>query len=109
MSASTQQAAAVPLGNDKLKGILYLCAGALVFTIQDVIIKLLSGDYPLAEVLTIRCVVAFLPLFILIRFDGGFGGLRLKRPGPLFLRGLLLLGAYTTYYLAIVAIPLTEA
>lgn len=101
--------AAAPRGNEKFKGILFLCAGALVFTFQDVIIKWISGSYPLPEILTVRCIVAFLPLMVLIHVDGGFGGLRLKRPGALFLRGLLLLAAYTTYYLAIVAIPLTEA
>jgi drug/metabolite transporter (DMT)-like permease len=108
MSTATQSAPGIH-ANEELKGILFLCGGATVFTFQDVIIKWISGDYPLPQVLTVRCVVAYVPLAILAHFDGGLRGLGLRRPGPLFLRGLLLLGSYTCYYLAIVAIPLTEA
>ena len=95
--------------NERLKGIAFLCLGALIFTLQDVVIKLVSGRYPLSEVLAIRCIVAFLPLIVLIHFDGGLGRLRLQRPWPLLARGALLLGSYISYYLAIAAMPLAEA
>ncbi len=99
--------AAAP-GDERLRGILFLCAGAFVFTIQDVIIKLVSDRYPLPEVLAVRCTVALPILLLPIHFDGGLAGLRSRRLGVLLLRGALLL-AYATYYLAVAALPLAEA
>ena len=49
--------------NHRLKGILFLCFGASIFSLQDVVVKSVSGGYPVAEVLAIRCIVAYLPLF----------------------------------------------
>jgi len=95
--------------NKQLRGIAFLCSGALIFTLQDAIIKLMSDRYPLFEVVAIRCVVATLPLLVLVHYDGGLGRLWLRRPWPLLARGALLLCTYTGYYLALAAIPLAEA
>jgi drug/metabolite transporter (DMT)-like permease len=61
------------------------------------------------QILATRSVVAFAPLFILLQLDGGFRGVNERRLGRLLLRALLLFASYTTYYLAIAAIPLAEA
>jgi len=97
----------------RLKGILALLSGTSVFTLQDVIIKLMSGSYPLSEVLVLRCLVAFLPLCIFLVWDRGFVTLRRhrlngRRLGFLLGRGVLLLVAYTSYYLALAAAPMAE-
>ena len=94
---------------ERLKAIAFLCSGALIFTLQDVVIKLMSGGFPLSEIMAIRCVVALIPLLVLVHYDGGVGRLRIRYPWPLVARGALLLGSYTSYYLAIAAIPLAEA
>jgi drug/metabolite transporter (DMT)-like permease len=96
-----------------LNGVLALLGGTGVFTLQDVIIKLMSGAYPLTEVLVLRCLVAFVPLGVFLAWDGGFASLRtrgLDRRRLAFLvgRGLLLLIAYSNYYLALAALPLAE-
>lgn len=95
--------------NERLKGIVFVAAAALIFTLQDVIIKLVSGRYPLAEAITIRCVVAFLPILILIHFDGGLSLLRARWSPLVVLRGLMMLGSYTCYYLSLAAMPLATA
>ena len=96
--------------NERLKGILFLSAGALIFTIQDVIIKWISGDYPVTQILATRSVVAFAPLLILLYLDGGlWAGANGRRLGWLLIRAGLLFLSYTAYYLAIAAIPLAEA
>ena len=95
--------------NDRLKGILFLTAGAMIFTIQDVIIKWISGDYPVTQILATRSLVAFVPLFVLLHLDGGMRHLRGPRLGRLLIRAGLLFLSYTAYYLAIAAIPLAEA
>ena len=94
---------------ERLKAIAFLSSGAMIFTLQDVVIKLMSGGFPLSEIMAIRCVVASIPLLVLVHYDGGLARLRIRRPWPLLARGALLLGSYTSYYLAIAAIPLAEA
>jgi drug/metabolite transporter (DMT)-like permease len=90
-------------------GILFLCAGAFVFSLQDVAIKWLSGTYPVSQVLAVRSVVAFAPILLLLHLEGGLAGLRSRRLGLLLFRGALLFLSYTAYYLAVAAIPLAEA
>jgi len=107
---SSQEPAPAQTGASALPGILCLCGGALVFSLQDVVIKLMSGGYPLSQVLVIRCLIAFVPLYILLRFGGGgVRALRSRRTGLLLFRAGLLLCAYTTYYLAMATIPLAVA
>lgn len=106
---ATSGRAATASSNERLKGILFLCAGAMIFTVQDVIIKWISGEYAVTQILATRSLVAFAPLFILLHLDGGLRGVSGRRLGRLLLRAALLFASYTTYYLAIAAIPLAEA
>ncbi|TGT32050.1 EamA/RhaT family transporter, partial [Mesorhizobium sp. M4B.F.Ca.ET.169.01.1.1] len=46
-------------------GILSLCLGVLVFSLQDPLVKAVSGGYPVTEVMAIRAIVA-LPILIVI-------------------------------------------
>jgi len=79
-----------------------------IFSGQDWIIKLLSGDYPVHQAIAIRGVVAVLILLAYITLDGKIGSLRSKRIGLLIVRGLVLMMAYTTYYLAFPSMPLAN-
>ena len=80
----------------------------MIFSGQDWIIKLLSGDYPVHQAIAIRGVVAVLILLAYIALDGKIGSLRSKRMGLLIVRGLVLMMAYTTYYLAFPSMPLAN-
>ena len=106
---ATAGGAAAARSNERLQGILFLCAGAMIFTIQDVIIKWISDEYAVTQILATRSLVAFAPLFILLHLDGGLRGVNGRRLGRLLVRAGLLFASYTTYYLAIAAIPLAEA
>lgn len=112
MTSPATSAAAARSGaeaHERLKGIFFLSFGVMIFTVQDVIIKWISGDYPVTQILATRSLVAFLPLLILLHLDGGFRSVRFHRIGRLLLRACLLFLSYTCYYLAIAAIPLAEA
>ena len=82
-----------------------------MFSLQDVVIKLMSGGgYPLSEVLTVRGLIACVPLAFLLHFGGGgLTALFSPRWKILTFRAFLLLLSYTTYYLAIANMPLAVA
>ncbi len=88
-------------------GILCLVSGIAIFSVQDLILKLISGDYPLHQAMMLRSLAAVPCLLLIVRwFDGGLGGL-LSRTWPAMLgRGLLNFTAYTAYYLALAALPM---
>src|SRR3954451_2797882 len=84
--------------DERLRGISFLSAGIAVFSIQDVILKLMSGTYPLSEAMTIRSLTAVPLLWALLLAEGA--SLRTPHTGFLLVRGLLNLSSYTGYYLA---------
>jgi S-adenosylmethionine uptake transporter len=92
-----------------VKGVLCVVAGICVFSIQDVIIKSISGAYPVHEIVFVRSLVALAPLLVIAHLDGGLARLRTRRPWVHLLRGGAMLASYTTYYLAIAALPLALA
>jgi drug/metabolite transporter (DMT)-like permease len=103
----TADAAILPKHRDeRIKGILCLCAGIAVFSIQDVVIKLVSGEYPVHEALIIRSLTALPLLLLLVAFDGGLVTLNSRRPWLLIGRGALNFTAYTAYYLGLAALPI---
>jgi drug/metabolite transporter (DMT)-like permease len=93
----------------RIAGILILCVGAFVFSIQDTLVKWISGSYPISQLLAIRSLIGFVPLLIFTHYDGGLRSIRTRRLGALLLRSLMLFLAYGAYYLAISAVPLAEA
>ncbi|MDP9138584.1 MAG: DMT family transporter [Pseudomonadota bacterium] len=95
--------------NNRLIGIGSLVVGILVFSTQDAIIKALSGDYAVTQAVVVRCIVAFPILLCFVHLEGGLRQTASRRYRALTLRGLILLVAYTTYYMALAALPLAVA
>ena len=95
--------------NNTARGIAFLCLGVLVFSLQDAIIKQVSGAYPLTEVVFVRSLVG-LPIFlVLVHREVGFRALFASQLGFLALRALILFVSYTAYYMAFPALPLADA
>jgi drug/metabolite transporter (DMT)-like permease len=97
------------LQNRAALGIGYLCLGILIFSIQDAIIKSVSGDYALTQVVSIRCLVSAPILLVMVHFEGGLRSLAGRQFWHLVARSVLMLVAYTTYYMAFPALPLADA
>lgn len=93
-------------GGNTIRGVACLLAGLMIFSVQDVILKLLSGDYPLHQAMLVRSLTAVPLMALIVHRSGGLG--TLAAPGwPRMLgRGLLNFMAYTCYYLALAALPL---
>jgi drug/metabolite transporter (DMT)-like permease len=92
-----------------LIGIAFLLAGAFVFSTQDAIIKSISGSHSVTLAIVLRGLVAFPVILFLVWWEGGLKQLETPLWKVLCLRGLILLVAYTTYFMAFPALPLAEA
>jgi drug/metabolite transporter (DMT)-like permease len=91
------------------RGILALILGIAIFSVQDVILKLLSGDYPLHQAMLIRSLTA-LPFHLAIVwwFDGRLSTITTPGWWKMLARGLLNFIAYTAYYLGLAYLPLAD-
>jgi drug/metabolite transporter (DMT)-like permease len=91
------------------RGILALVLGIAVFSLQDVILKLLSGDYPLYQAMIIRSLTAVPLLLIIVRvLDGRLTTITTPNWALMLARGLLNFTAYTAYYLGLAALPMAD-
>ncbi|UVK40294.1 DMT family transporter [Mesorhizobium sp. AR10] len=95
--------------NRILLGIFCLCVGVAVFSLQDALIKDISGAYPVTEAIAIRAIVAMPILLAVVHLDTGVGAIFAESIGFLTVRALIMFGAYGTYYLALPALPLADA
>lgn len=83
--------------------------GAAALATQDVVIKWMSGGYPLHEIVLARASVAMLITLVVVHFESGLGGLRTRHLLPLIGRGLLLVVANMSYFLALASMQIAEA
>ena len=97
--------------NDRrqLLGVLCVLGGMTAISMQDAIVKSISGDYPLHQVILARSVVAVCLTLVLVQLEGGFANLRTRRPGLHLARAALLVFANSAFYAALAAMPLAEA
>ena len=91
------------------RGIVYLCVGVLVFSLQDAIIKQVSGSYALTEVVGLRSLVGIPIVLALVLRNAGWRALFAPGWTSLFWRSAIMFGAYTSYYMAFPALPLADA
>lgn len=92
-----------------LIGIMCVLGGTFALGVQDMIIKLISGTYPLHEIGFVRSVFAILLTCVFLRMEGGFLQLKSSRPGTHLARGVLLICANMAYFLGLASMPLGDA
>ena len=93
----------------RFAGIACIVGAVTLFVLQDALIKWLSGDYPLHEIVLVRSVVAIAIVLFVMRFEGGIHLLRTRRPGLQLARCALLVAANSAFYLALAAMTIAEA
>lgn len=89
--------------------ILFVLVGVFCISINDMLIKQLSGDYPLHQIVFVRSGIGILFSLVIVQFEGGWGALRTNRPWLHTLRGLLIVIANMTYFVALAVLPLADA
>lgn len=90
-------------------GILFVLIGVFCISINDLLIKQLSGGYPLHQIVFARSALGILVTLIIVQFEGGWGILRTRHPWAHALRGLLIVIANMTFFLALAVLPLADA
>jgi len=88
--------------------ILSLCGGVLIFSLQDVVIKLLAGGYPVHEVVVIRGLSALPILLVLVYRQVGLKAIVTGPVMALTWRSLFLVISYSAYYLAFPVMKLAD-
>ena len=91
-----------------LRGVSFLVLSLLVFSLQDVAIKWIGGDYPVSEIVLFRSVVALPAALLFVRAEGQRGLPTTRRRTLEYARGLCLFLSFTTYMLGLAALPLAD-
>lgn len=90
-------------------GIAFVIFGMVCISINDMLIKKLSGDYPLHQMIFVRSAIGICFSAILIQMEGGWSILRTRRPGMHLIRGLTVVIANLTFFAALSVMPLADA
>ena len=104
-----QSQAVTPAGSSATSGIAFILVGMVAISINDMLIKQLSGDYPLHQMVFIRSAIGIVFSLMLVQYEGGFGILRTKTPMLHIIRGLLVVVSNMTFFTALAVIPLADA
>lgn len=99
----------VPLSTATI-GALCAIGAAMGFTMNDMAVKYLSGDYAMHQVIGIRSAIALgITLLLIMPLTGGFAQIRTRKPFTHMLRGLFVVGANMAFFLALAAMPMADA
>lgn len=90
-------------------GILLLLAGVLAFTIQDVIVKFVSGGYSIHQIVLLRCLGALPLILAVLIYEGGVRTFLRAPHGLISLRSIIQYLSYTLWFLAIATISIADA
>jgi S-adenosylmethionine uptake transporter len=89
-------------------GIIFILAGTIAISLNDLLIKYLSGGYPLHQMIFIRAVIGLGFTLALVQLEGGWRILRTGRPWIQVLRGVMIVSANLCYYAAMAVMPLGQ-
>src|SRR5438046_3167834 len=95
--------------NRPFLGILSLTIGVSIFSVQDAVIKHLSGQYPVHQIVFVRSLASLLLLFAFVILSEGSRGLRSRRLALHVVRGAALFTSYMAYYLGLASMSIAEA
>jgi S-adenosylmethionine uptake transporter len=83
--------------------------GVAAISVNDMLIKRLSGGYPLHQIVFTRSAIGIVLGLLLVKLEGGLHLLKTRQPGLHLLRGLLIVISNMSFFLALSVLPLAEA
>jgi len=87
-------------------GIALIVLGVTFISVNDMLIKALSGGYPLHQLVFLRSAIAIWIAFAFLWMEGGPRLLRTATPGLHALRALMVVIANITFFAALAVLPL---
>jgi len=101
-----------PLAQDRpLAGIAFNLTAAFLFSVENLLMKLLGADYPLMQIVLVRSLAALVPILFMLHRDGALNlaGVSTRRPWANALRLVLGMGSMLLYYTGLMRLPLADA
>ena len=95
--------------NRPLVGIFFIVFGMSAITINDMLVKLLSDDYALHQIVLIRSAFAIGFSLLMVQFEGGWTILKTNLPFRHALRASLIVFCNIFFFMGIAAMPIGEA
>lgn len=95
--------------NRSSAGIVFILVGMLSISINDVLIKQLSGGYPLHEMVFVRSAIGITLSLIMVQMEGGMSILKTRQPLLHTIRGLMVVISNMTFFVALAVMPLADA
>lgn len=100
---------AAPAPATPARAIAFILIAAACISVNDTTIKLLSGGYPLHQMVFVRSALGIVATLVLLRLEGGVRLLRTATPGLHAIRALLIVVANMTFFAALAVMPLGAA
>ena len=98
------------LTEPRICGILCVLAAGVTFSTFDMMIKTLSGAYPLHQIVIIRAIVALMIILgLFMPLEGGYHNIRTTRWKLHVFRGGCVVVANMSFFVGVAALPLAEA
>ena len=90
-------------------GIFFIVIGMLCISVNDMMIKQLSGDYPLHQMVFARSFIGIFFSLMIVQMEGGWTILKTDKPWLHTFRGLMVVVANMAFFLALAVLPLADA
>ena len=90
-------------------GIAFIIFGMVCISVNDMLIKQLSGEYPLHQMVLVRSSIGICFSLVLVKMEGGLKILKPRRPWLHLVRALMVVFANMTFFMAIAVMPLADA
>ena len=94
--------------SSNIRGVGFLVLGILIFSLQDIAVKWIGGDYSVLEIVTFRSLIALPCTLLFFRYEGQRGLPTTQRHKLEYIRGLFYFLSYTTHFMGLAALPLAE-
>jgi drug/metabolite transporter (DMT)-like permease len=94
--------------SSNVKGVSFLVLAALIFSLQNIAVKWIGGDYSVLEIVTFRSLIALPFTLLFYRYEGKRGLPTTQRHKLEYVRGVFLFLSYTTHFMGLAALPLAD-
>jgi drug/metabolite transporter (DMT)-like permease len=94
--------------SSNVKGVGFLALALLIFSLQNIAVKWIGGDYSVLEIVTFRSLIALPCTLLFYRYEGKRGLPTTQRHKLEYVRGVFLFLSYTTHFMGLAALPLAD-